>query len=143
MDSISIGKLFEGPVKHVTSYRTWLFSGGWPRVEDWPAKNVHTDMEFALQCGLPTRGASAAMLQAYISELMINIFGEDWLVNGSLDLKFIQLVKIDDQITTKASVVKINAEGLVELNVWCENQSDEKVCLGLGMGRVVKSALIQ
>ena len=142
MDSISIGKLFEGSVKHVTSYRTWLFSGGWPRVEDWPAKNVHTDMEFALQCGLPTRCASAAMLQAYISELMINTFGEDWLVSGSLDLKFIQLVEVDDQIIAKASVVKINGEGLVELDVWCENQSSEKVCLGLGTGRVLNSTVI-
>ena len=142
MEPINIGELFEGPVKHVTSYRTWLFSGGWPRIEDWPAKNVHTDMEFALQCGLPTRGASAAMLQAYISELMINTFGEDWLVSGSLDLKFIQLVKVDDQIIAKASVVKINDEGLVELDVWCENQSSEKVCLGLGTGRVLKSTVI-
>lgn len=142
MEPIRIGELFEGSVKQVTSYRTWLFSGGWPRFQDWPAKNVHTDLEFALQCGLPTRGASAAMLQAYISELMINTFGEDWLVSGSLDLKFIQLVKVDDQIIARASVVKIDDEGLAELNVWCENQSSEKVCLGLGTGRALKSTVI-
>ena len=76
---IQAGHEVTGPGKYVTSYRTWLFSGGWPRFDGWPAKNVHTDLEFARACGLPVRGASAATAIAYLSEMMVDLFGEEWL----------------------------------------------------------------
>jgi len=74
-----IGFEFRGTMKTVTSFRTWLFSGGWPPFDGWPARNVHTDAEFAKRCGLPGRAASGAMFQGYLTELMISLFGEEWL----------------------------------------------------------------
>ena len=82
----------------MTSYRTWLFSGGWPRFDGWPAKNVHTDLAFAQQSGLPTRAASGAMMQGYLYELMVDLFGEGWLERGQLSLKFIRIVDVGDTI---------------------------------------------
>ena len=48
----TVGSEAAGPPKTMTSYRTWLFSGGWPRFDGWPAKNVHTDL-----AALPSRAA--------------------------------------------------------------------------------------
>ena len=124
-----------GPSKYVTSYRTWLFSGGWPRSEGWPAKNVHTDLEFAQACGLATRVASAAMLQAYLAELMVDLFGESWLRWGRLELKFVRPVEIDDRIVAYGVVTTKEVDGAVYLDLWCENQRGEKVCTGTGKGR--------
>ena len=56
-----VGHTVTGSTKRVTSYRTWLFSGGWPRFDGWPAKNVNTDLAAARRSGLPTRASSGAM----------------------------------------------------------------------------------
>ena len=124
-----------GPSKYVTSYRTWLFSGGWPRSEGWPAKNVHADLELAQDCGLATRVASAAMLQAYLAELMVDLFGESWLSWGRLELKFVRPVEIDDRIVAHGVVTSKEVDGAVYLDLWCENQRGEKVCTGTGKGQ--------
>ena len=125
-----------GPGKYVTSYRTWLFSGGWPRFEGWPAKNVHTDLEFARACGLPARGASAATVIAYLSEIMVDLFGEEWLSRGRLELKFLRLIEVDDRIVARGVVRSIDDGGSIDLDVWCENQRGEKVCAGTGRSTI-------
>ena len=127
-----------GEVKTVTSYRTWLFSGGWPRFEGWPAKNVHTDLEFAKKVGLPARAASGAMMQGYLSELMTDMFGEEWLSTGRLlNLKFIRIVDTNDRVVSKGRITsKQEDEGCLrfDLDLWCENQRGEKVVVGNGVG---------
>ena len=131
-----------GKTKTTTSYRMWLFSGGWPRFEGWPAKNIHTDLGFATSCGFPTRGASGAMMVGYLTELMVDLFGEDWLRQQSspnLSLKFIRVVDVDDKITARASVTSKREEGsgvLFDMDVWCENQNGDKVVVGTGTGWV-------
>ena len=40
-------------------------------------------------CGLPGRAASGAMVQGYVVEFMADIFGVEWLGNGSFNLKFV------------------------------------------------------
>ena len=134
VSDIQPGHAVSGPPKYITSYRTWLFSGGWPRFDGWPAKNVHTDLEFARACGLPARGASGAMLQAYLAELMVELFGEGWLARGRLDLKFVRLVEVDDQIVARGTVSSRGEDGAVEIDLWCENQRGDKVCTGNGTG---------
>ena len=69
---VEVGFRVTGRVKTATPYLTRLFSGGWPRTEDWPAKNVHTDEEFARATGLSGRNASGAMMQGYLAELMVD-----------------------------------------------------------------------
>ena len=132
MTDIKPGHEVTGPEKYVTSYRTWLFSGGWPRSDGWPAKNVHTDLEFARACGLPARGASAATIIAYLSEAMVDLFGEEWLSTGRLELKFLRLVGVDDRIAARGIVTSVHDDGSVDMELWCENQRGERVCTGTG-----------
>ncbi len=135
----AVGCEVTGSSKKMTSYRTWLFSGGWPRFDGWPAKNVHTDLAAAQQSGLPTRAASGAMMQGYLYELMIDLFGEGWLERGQLSLKFIRIVDVGDTITARARVSGRLPEASAtrfDLEVWCENQRGEHVVVGSGTGWV-------
>ena len=133
---IQAGHEVTGPGKFVTSYRTWLFSGGWPRFDGWPAKNVHTDLEFARTSGLPARGASAATAIAYLSEMMVDLFGEEWLSRGGLELKFLRLIEVDDRIVARGIVTSVHDDGSIDMELWCENQRGEKVCAGTGRATV-------
>ena len=135
----AVGSEVAGTPKTMTSYRTWLFSGGWPRFDGWPAKNVHTDLAAAQQSGLPTRAAYGAMMQGYLYELMIDLFGADWLERGQLSLKLIRIVDVGDTITARASVSARQREAggtRFDLQVWCENQRGEHVVVGTGTGWV-------
>jgi len=132
-----IGFEFRGPMKTVTSFRTWLFSGGWPPFDGWPARNVHTDAEFAKRCGLPGRAASGAMFQGYLAELMISLFGEEWLQGGRMELKFIQIVRMNETLVSKSRVGSKEQEEAgtrFGVDLWCENQHGEKVVVGTGTG---------
>ena len=134
-----IGHTVTGRTKKVTSYRTWLFSGGWPRFDGWPAKNVHTDLAAARQSGLPTRAASGAMCLGYLTELLVDLFGEQWLSYGMFDTKFIGIVDAGDDIVSKATVTDVakTESGIqVSLDVWCENQDGTPVVVGTATGRL-------
>ena len=133
------GSEFSGTVKTVTEERVYAFSGGFPRGPNWPAKNIHTDLEFARSCGLSTRAASGAMFEGYLTELMIDLFGENWLRHGRMSLAFIAVVDPGDTLVPKAVVVSRQAEGSalrLVLDVWCENQHGEKVVVGTATGVV-------
>ncbi|MCY4435990.1 MAG: MaoC family dehydratase [Chloroflexi bacterium] len=134
-----VGHTVTGRTKKVTSYRTWLFSGGWPRFDGWPAKNVHTDLAAAQASGLPTRAASGAMCLGYLTELLVDLFGEAWLSYGMFDTKFIGIIDAGDDIVSKARVTDIestNSGVQFSLDVWCENQDGTPVVVGTASGRL-------
>ncbi len=134
-----VGHTVTGRKKKVTSYRTWLFSGGWPRFDGWPAKNVHTDLAAAQQSGLPTRAASGAMCLGYLSEFLVGLFGDRWLTYGELTSKFISIIDAGDDIVSKARVTDVaetESGAQVSLDVWCENQDGTPVVIGTATGRV-------
>ncbi len=134
-----VGHTVTGRKKKVTSYRTWLFSGGWPRFDGWPAKNVHTDLAAAQQSGLPARAASGAMCLGYLTELLVDVFGEAWLTYGELTSKFIGIIDAGDDIVSKARVTDVaeTESGVhVSLDVWCENQDGTPVVVGTATGRL-------
>ena len=134
-----VGHTATGRVKKVTSYRTWLFSGGWPRFDGWPAKNVHTDLAAAQQSGLPTRAASGAMCLGYLTELLVDLFGEQWLSGGELTSKFIGIVDAGDDVTCTARVTareETDTGVRFTLDVRCENQDGAPVVVGTASGRI-------
>ena len=139
LEAAEVGCEAAGPVKIVTSLRTWLFSGGWPPGEQWPAKNIHTDLEFALECNLPGRNAAGAMMEGYVCELMVGMFGPAWLTSGSYSVKFIRTVDIGDRVTARARITARRPRaGRVEFeaDLWCENQRGDRVMVGSGAGSI-------
>lgn len=133
------GKEFSSKLKTVTEERVYAFSGGFPKGPDWPKKNIHTDLEFAKSCGLPTRAASGAMFEGYLTELMIDLFGHNWLSGGKMELKFIAIVDTGDRLLPKAVVQSkhVDSSGArFIMDVWCQNQHGNKVVIGTATGIV-------
>jgi len=133
------GAEFSGRPKVVSEGRVYAFSGGCFSEPGWPKKNVHTDLEFAKNCGLPTRVVSATQYMGYLVELMLHLFGESWLNHEKLNLKFIAPVDVGDRLTPKAVVRSREIEGCCvkfHLDVWCENQHGSKVAIGTASGLV-------
>lgn len=130
---VKVGYEITGNLKTVTEDRVFAFSGGFPKGDDWPKKNIHTDLEVARNCGLADRAASGAMFESYLTELMVANFGEEYLYSGKMNLKFIHIVSPGDTLIPKA-VVKTKADTgagtQITLDVWCENQNSEKVVIG-------------
>ena len=137
--NIPEGHEFSGKLKTVTEERVYAFSGGFPKGKDWPKKTIHTDLDFAKSCGLPTRAASGAMFEGYLTELMIELFGENWLTYGKMSLKFIAIVDVNDTVLPKATVQSKQVQGsdvIFTMEVWCENQHGNKVMVGAATGVV-------
>lgn len=133
------GYKVSGHLKTITEERVCAFSGGFHQAPDYPKKNIHTDLEFAKSCGLPSRAASGAMFEGYLAELMIDLFGENWLTGGKMSLTFIAIVDIGDALLSRAIVQSKQVEGLgvrFALSVWCENQRGDKVVVGTAAGLV-------
>lgn len=125
------GDLVIGRPKTVTLERMRQFSG-------WPSKNIHTDADVARACGLPGPIASGTMFEAYLTELMIDLFGEDWIRSGTMQLAFIRMVEPGDILVAKGRVQALeqtHAGGRLALEVWCENQRGERVTAGVASGR--------
>ena len=131
------GSDFSARLRTVSLERINLFSGGFPRGPHWPAKNIHTDLEAAKRCGLNTRAASGAMFEGYLTDLMIDLFGVEWMNYGKMNLAFINIVDKDDTLVPKGVVTSKGVVGsTVEftLDLWCENQYGTKVVMGAGKG---------
>lgn len=134
-----VGTEFIGKSKRLAESRVLAFSGGRLNASGWPSKNIHTDLEFAKGYGLPTRSVSATQYIAYLVDLMIDLFGEVWLTYGKINLKFIAIVDVEDELVSKAVVAsKKLKDSRTEftLSIWCENQRGDKVAIGTATGLI-------
>ena len=79
------------------------------------------------------------MCLGYLSELLVDLFGDRWLTHGELTSKFIGIIDAGDDIVSKARVTDVAETGSgvqVSLDVWCENQDGTPVVVGTATGRV-------
>ncbi len=139
-DDTVLGREFRGRSKKVTEERVFAFSGGFPRDAAWPKKNIHTDLDFARSCGLEMRVASGAMCEGYLAELMVDLFGEDWLRSGKMSLVFIAAVEPGDRVVAKSVAMSRESDDGGDrylMDVWCENQKGAKVVIGTASGVLV------
>lgn len=134
-----VGQEFSGKPKKVTWERVWAFSGGPFTASGWPKKNIHTDIEFAKNAGLPTACASGTQYQGYVIQLLLDLFGEEWLKNGKMTAKFIKLVPVGDTLQAKAKIQfkeEVDSKVKYILDIWCQNQNGDKVLVGTAVGLV-------
>ena len=131
------GQQFSGRPRRLSWERIWTFSGGPFSKAGWPKSNVHTDLEFAKESGLPSVAASGTQYQGYVVQLMIDLFGVEWLSHGTMDVKFIGIVDAGDILVSKAVVKSKEGEDSAAkftMEVWVENQRGEKVLVGSATG---------
>lgn len=138
-----VGATFDGKPKRVSWERLWTFSGGPFKSTGWPARNIHTNLEFAVSCGLPSKvAASATQYMGYVTQLMIDLFGVEWLSHGTMDVRFVAIVDAGDTLVTRAAVQSKEARTDTTkfiMDVYCENQRHEKVLIGLATGCIGKA----
>ncbi|MGI9590008.1 MAG: MaoC/PaaZ C-terminal domain-containing protein [Myxococcota bacterium] len=114
------------PVKKtIDERRCWMFSG--------PGRNYHTDREQARKLGFPNIVVQGMMSTCFVSQVMLDAFGEGWLTGGRMSVKLTNVLWVDETVTTHGKVREEVAEGdrtRVHCDVWVEKDDATRVLLG-------------
>jgi acyl dehydratase len=122
------GEKISGRPKKMTLDRMRKFSGHLDGGE-----NIHTNGKMANEAGLPGPIAQGMMSYGYILETISTTFGDRWLKGGEIEVSFLRYVLPGDTVTAKILVRQKEATdsgSKITLEVWCENQRNEKVVAG-------------
>jgi acyl dehydratase len=126
--AIKEGDKISGRPKKITLDPMRKFSGHLDGGE-----NIHTNEKMANEAGLPGPIAQGMMSYGYILETILTTFGDKWLKGGELEVSFLRYVLPGDTVTAKILVRQKEATdsgSKITLEVWCENQQNEKVVAG-------------
>jgi len=119
------GEMLEPRRKVVDLRRCWMFSG--------PHRNYHNDVEEAKKLGFPNVVVQGMMTTCFASQVMLDRFGEGFLVGGKMSLKLTNVVWVDEVVTARAVVREIVPEGTrqrVHCDVWVEKDDGTRVLIG-------------
>jgi len=94
---------------------------------------IHLDAEFASKT--PSQGiiAHGMLVLAYVSQMMTEAFGVNWLSQGKLDVRFKMPARPGDTLTVKGKISKVQVQGintLIQCEVVCSNQKGELIITG-------------
>jgi acyl dehydratase len=112
-------------VRPITLAMCQAFSG--------PEKNYHTDRAMAQALGFPDIVVQGMLSICLVAELMTGAFGLGWLLAGKLDVRLVNVVWVNDVLTTRGKVREELAEGSrrrVRLDVWCEKADGTRTLVG-------------
>lgn len=124
--TLAIGQELEPVVKHLRFERMSrpLMAGSNP---------IHYDLDFAQKAGLPAPIATGVMSSAFLSEMLTNAFGVEWIRQGSIDVKFIRPIYAGDTVTAHGRITNKSetSTGMhLTLDIWCDTQRGEPVTVG-------------
>ena len=74
---------------------------------------------------------------AYVMEMLMNLFGEDWMTSGEINLSFINPLYEGQRVTARGIIhdKKVEDRGVrLFLEVWAENDEGRKVAAGTASG---------
>ena len=94
---------------------------------------IHIDPEFARKTPLGGTIAHGMLILAYVSEMLANAFGLDWLESGRLDVRFKAPARPEDTVTISSLVTAVEdvaGAKLVKISVDCHNQNNEAIITG-------------
>jgi acyl dehydratase len=100
---------------------------------------IHIDEAFAAQTMLGGTIAHGMLVLAYVSEMMTQAFGESWLSNGKLSVRFKAPAHSKDTITVSGrieSAIVENDNTAFTCSVDCRNQEQETLITGEAVVRV-------
>ncbi|MFN8545295.1 MAG: MaoC/PaaZ C-terminal domain-containing protein [Candidatus Binatia bacterium] len=100
--------------RRITPAMCMAFSG--------PSLNYHTDREAAQAFGFPDIVVQGMMSVCFVADGMGARFGRGWWHGGALDVRLVNVVWANDEITARGAVREVVAEGSrrrVVLDVWC------------------------
>ena len=100
---------------------------------------IHIDEEFARKTLLGGTVAHGMLLLAYISQMMTNFFGREWLTGGGLNVRFKAPARPGDLLLIQGKIKKIQKEPsrtVVSCDILCANQKNETVINGEAIVRI-------
>jgi len=98
-----------------------------------PEKNYHTDRAAAQMLGFPDIVVQGMLSVCFLSELMTHAFGLAWQLGGTLDVRLVNVVWVNDALTARGKLCEEVAEGAkrrLHLDVWCEKPDGTKTTVG-------------
>jgi len=98
-----------------------------------PHRNYHNDREMAQALGFPDIVVQGMMAICGLSDTLEANFGTGWQHGGKLDLRLVNVVWVNDVLTTKGRVREVLAEGSCErvvVDVWCEKADGTIALIG-------------
>jgi len=98
-----------------------------------PDKNYHTDREMAQALGFPDIVVQGMLSICFVAELMSHTFGYGWHVGGKMDLRLVNVVWVEDVISTCGKLREKVPEGAKQralVDVWCEKADGTKTLVG-------------
>ena len=111
--------------KTVDERTCWMFSG--------PGRNYHTDKAEAQKIGFPTIVVQGMMSTCFLSEVMHQTFGPDWLTGGKMSIKLTNVLWVDEHVVARGKVRESVLEGTrerVHCDVWVEKTDGTRIALG-------------
>lgn len=135
--SYIVGDVIDGPTRPISLQRAgWysigLFSGATGVLHP-IQKNIHTDHEYARTQGLSAAIADGMHSTNWLSALLGQTFGADYLVNGSLRTKYIKPTLLDVPLTARLEVTARTEvpEGIrYEFDAWIEDGEGTRLTVG-------------
>ena len=94
---------------------------------------IHVDETFAAQTPLGGTIAHGMLILAYISELMTQVFGINWVSGGNLSIRFKAPARPGDTVTISGKVDTVTHENdctNISCTLNCSNQKDEAIVTG-------------
>jgi 3-hydroxybutyryl-CoA dehydratase len=102
---------------------------------------IHIDMEFARKTAAGGTIAHGMLVLAYVSRMITDAFGKNWLTGGRFNVRFKMTARPGDTLTIQGKIEKIQtetAETRVSCSVLCANQKEETVISGEAVVRIKK-----
>jgi 3-hydroxybutyryl-CoA dehydratase len=135
---IAPGTTFEGAFRVITEERLRWYGDAVVSVVAGEVRsigsNIHTDESYAREQGLETVIADGMIVTNWLSSLLIEQFGEDYLRGGELRTKYIKPIPIGAQVRPVAEVTGRNESGdgavCYALDVWIEDPAGLKLAVG-------------
>jgi len=104
--------------------------------EDEGRVSIHTDDEFARARGLPAAIAAGNHTLSFIVEMLLDAFGDDYLHDSVLDVRFVAPVYAGDRVRAGGVITQREptpAGQRLTIAVWCENQRGRLVTAGTAL----------
>ncbi len=100
---------------------------------------IHIDPEFARKSPAGGTIAHGMLILAYVSQMLTDAFGRDWLTSGHFNIRFKMPARPGDLLTIQGRIEKVQPQievSEVSCSVLCSNQTNETVITGEATVRV-------
>lgn len=135
---LMVGSEITGPVRVMTPERIrWYDDAMLSAARGEPTKagsNIHTDEDYARSQGLPAIIADGMISTNWMSAMLVERFGLDYLERGELRTKFIKPILLGAVVSVRGrirSIERLHDGGVAYvLDVWCEDEKGVKLTDG-------------